>query len=448
MDLDIENYNTDELCKILELNENIITPELLKNNLLIKIKLIETAEELKIENSKVDLITFYIIKYFKLINHIEKNKNNTLNDINLNLKNINDILINKNILNDNNKNNLVEQPPHYVIKSSSDKILNVFNKDIKSGIVNPLYRQVIKKYLNINSRFRDNYVFTKANNFSINFDSPINNILSMKIVNHDIPSVVHLISSTYKNNIFKIKRATDSSYIPIYIDNGSYDICGLLDEINSKLNHFLCNNDISILFRKENGKIIFISESKEHFDIDFMFNDVNSINNGINNKNSITNGQLTLGWILGFRGPFLMNNYNYLLNNLQNTNDCNVLEKINPTNSNLTTIYKNDFIYEGESLIDLYYNNYFLLSINDFMNNHNNSFSTPFKNCNLNYQNIIARLSSKNDNNCSTYIERVYFGPTIINKLEIKLYDEYGYLVDMNNSDFSFLLEINILYEN
>ena len=43
--------------------------------------------------------------------------------------------------------------------------------------------------------------------------------------------------------------------------------------------------------------------------------------------------------------------------------------------------------------------------------------------------------------------KRVYFGPTNINKLHIKIYDEYGRILDVNNGDLSLELECEILYD-
>ena len=83
------------------------------------------------------------------------------------------------------------------------------------------------------------------------------------------------------------------------------------------------------------------------------------------------------------------------------------------------------------------------------MNNHNTTFITPFKHSTAGNQNIIARIPATTHNSSNfIYPERIYFGPTTINKLEIKLYDEYGRLVELNNSDYSFVLEAQILYEN
>ena len=42
---------------------------------------------------------------------------------------------------------------------------------------------------------------------------------------------------------------------------------------------------------------------------------------------------------------------------------------------------------------------------------------------------------------------RIYFGPTDISKLHIKLFDEFGRIVDLNNGDYSFTLDIDVLYD-
>ena len=43
---------------------------------------------------------------------------------------------------------------------------------------------------------------------------------------------------------------------------------------------------------------------------------------------------------------------------------------------------------------------------------------------------------------------RIYNGPVTLKKLHIKILDKFGNVVDLNNMDFSFTLELEILYEN
>jgi hypothetical protein len=42
---------------------------------------------------------------------------------------------------------------------------------------------------------------------------------------------------------------------------------------------------------------------------------------------------------------------------------------------------------------------------------------------------------------------REYYGPTHLQKFYIRLLDKYGSIVDLNGMDFSFTLQLKILYE-
>ena len=69
--------------------------------------------------------------------------------------------------------------------------------------------------------------------------------------------------------------------------------------------------------------------------------------------------------------------------------------------------------------------------------------------------NILARIPMREGkgvvlfDDCTDKItkKRHYFGPVDINKLDIKLLDEFGEPIDMLGNDFSFALEFQILYE-
>jgi hypothetical protein len=44
--------------------------------------------------------------------------------------------------------------------------------------------------------------------------------------------------------------------------------------------------------------------------------------------------------------------------------------------------------------------------------------------------------------------KRVYNGPVNIRKIHVKILDKFGTLIDLNNMDFSFTIEVEILYES
>ena len=69
--------------------------------------------------------------------------------------------------------------------------------------------------------------------------------------------------------------------------------------------------------------------------------------------------------------------------------------------------------------------------------------------------NILARISLKGsyftlimENDYNIISEpRIYFGPVDIQKLRIRLFDEQGRILPMNNSNFSFCLNLKTVYD-
>jgi hypothetical protein len=53
-----------------------------------------------------------------------------------------------------------------------------------------------------------------------------------------------------------------------------------------------------------------------------------------------------------------------------------------------------------------------------------------------------------NDNNSVLSKVRFYNGPVNLSKLQIKILDRFGSIIDLNNMDFSLTLELQILYES
>ena len=95
---------------------------------------------------------------------------------------------------------------------------------------------------------------------------------------------------------------------------------------------------------------------------------------------------------------------------------------------------------------DNYGNKYFMLSVNDYQNNHNNIFVSPFKFQSSSDNNILAKVNL--ENRLIDYPNRIYFGPTDLTKLTISIYDEFGRIIDNNNADYSIELLCESIYDN
>jgi len=128
--------------------------------------------------------------------------------------------------------------------------------------------------------------------------------------------------------------------------------------------------------------------------------------------------QLRLGWHLGFR------NRDYLCN---------------------TTI-----VCMSEGLAVIIGPRYIFLSIDEGLKNYCNDYVASFSNSSM-HENVIAKINMPHSMyNLDVYnfnFERSYFGPGTISKLRIKLLDEYGRVLSLNNMDWSMTVLFNKLYD-
>ena len=150
-----------------------------------------------------------------------------------------------------------------------------------------------------------------------------------------------------------------------------------------------------------------------------------------------TNIQLRLGWPLGFRvAQYVCGNNNTAA----------------PPDENASAVSEGIVMCSGPR--------YAYLSIDDHQKNSGTSFIAAFANSSLD-NNIITRINlsavlegvgvykSSNDPGLHNQLNRTreYFGPVDIARLTIKLYDEYGRVIDLNNMDWSFSLSFEKLYD-
>jgi len=325
-----------------------------------------------------------------------------------------------------------------IIHHNNLNSVNTFNSNLKYGDMNPLLRKSYKQLININSRFRKNYSTTLSTNFGHILPAPIKKVVSMKVADVILPNMVYTISNRLGSDNFKISYDSSDISNIIVIPNGSYGPHEMVEIVNNILS--INFNDISLNYNEIDGKMSF-SSSGALFALDFTYNE-SLCDDLLPVTTNLYKDQMTLGWLLGFR-----KDYNY------NTPDNNVIcqpyfkcGSYNPTIIDYS--YMGSNIYDAEGLYDSQGSRYFLLSVNDYQNNHNIVLVSPFQEETLAHGNLLAKFSSECSNNSSKeHTERIYFGPTNISKLEIILYDEFGRIVDLNNSDYSFTLELEVLYD-
>jgi hypothetical protein len=301
------------------------------------------------------------------------------------------------------------------------------------GQYNPLSKRTVKKSLNIDTRFRDNYFHTSPSNFQIDLPMKFINVLSMQLAAMELPTSFYNIDKALGNNFFALIDTTYHITQMIVIPDGNYTYADLVNEINVIIHATLIRTgaESSII-----GNVIFtldINKESGSGRVIVGLGSCNSFNPGtektiILNFQTNINGEednitplpLKFGWMLGFRNG----------------------------------VYKNNVSYVSEGLIDLSAPRYVFLSIDDHNNSVSDGFISVYSSSVLN-KNILARISVRGNvfnymaqNNLSTTTyPREYFGPVNIQRMNIQLLDEYGRILNLHNMDYSFCLTFDTIYD-
>lgn len=295
------------------------------------------------------------------------------------------------------------------------------NSEFFEGNLNPLNNRIIEKCLNIDTKFRDNYDKTQSSDFSIQLPSKINKVVSMELSSIELPNCFYNISSYNGNNYLYIfmNIGEEKKEKILFLDDGTYNACMLIEKINKLLLN--CHDEFqylefSIDVNDEGlgtGKTIIRSNNDNIscFGMDFEL--------GSNGQRDLVNYKTKIGYVLGFT-------------QLQ---------------------YKSTNMIVSNSIINVKPFRTIYLVVEDYQKSVNNLYLSAFEN--HIHENTISRIHIKNEeftylmeNSSNLLCEpRRYFGPVDLQRLKIQLYDEYGRIVSMNNSDFSFVLKLKIMYD-
>lgn len=411
-DLNIDNYTKQELVEMFELpanfDENIVE-----------------MKETKLRDNIINNRTINKDTQVKTIQFLTKAKNIILNEIYTNRQNtplqkkIEDFYNSSYTL---KSSELEDRGEHMVQIRPQKPYLSSYPSEFFPGIINPLKKRTIKKNLNIDTRFRDNYYSSPATNFNFTLPMDFNDIVQMQLATIELPTTYYAVSKQYGNNFFEI--TVDNNTVIIAIPDGNYTKNTIITAINNEL--FLAGDPFNkVLFMVNltddmtgSGQtMVGVNElaigSVSNIELNFQTDKL-----GSEDKNTAL--PLKLGWDLGFRNGKYVGNLNYV----------------------------------SEGVIDITGPKYVYLVIDDFNNNVNNNFYSAFNSSVLN-KNIIARISLKEkafsiieQNNLNLITTpREYFGPVNIKTMNVQLIDEYGRVVDLNNMDYSFCLTLTAAYD-
>jgi len=422
IDLDINNYKYDELLGLFSISQEY------------------DESNINIINDKLKQIKKKFPDYYDFYNKAQKlifciyYLNNKLN------KNVEDIdeIINKikkiKYFDSYSSEDLIEKLDLSYLKRSNEMIdikkatiqeqiktnyiTNSFPNIVAPGSLNSIKRLTHYLNLNLNTCFRKNYYGSNPCDFQYIIPTEIKNVVSMRLASIEIPNSWYLFSTIKKNNFFSIEINNNgvTTKYDIIVPDGNYDSAMLENYLNTT--YFYLSTTITDLNNikfsidpynfKSKFEFVGIPPSNLCFTIIFL----NNINENMMN---------TFGWTIGFRLSKYKNIKTYII---------------------------------SEGLFDAGGDRYIYVSVEDYQYN-TNSLNIVCFDQSVMEKNIIAKIPMINgklsmiiDDNTSPLTKtRRYNGPVNIRNLYIKILDNFGNIIDLNNMDFSFTLELEILYE-
>lgn len=458
--LEIDNYTETELLSVLgsdkrihDINEDDVYVIINK----FKTKLYNHNLD---ENNMNNILDFVSKTNNKLLSYIQKRKPVQLPPTNY------DILQSQNELTGGS---------HVVITDKIIPVTNTNNYKYPAGVLNPIEKQTFTKVLNVDTLFRDNYMRTDPNNIMWTLPQQENNVVSLKLVAVELPIMWYDISEKKGNNTIYIKLYNmvlqDDITHEINIPSGNYNNKELADTLNQIFKNtqeglqylivdineitsktVIRTRHVSDTVSDDPASISIYDDVNENYSplfyFELIFNedyvnneyymDIDIIDIDLT-KEQYANFQKSLGWYIGFR---------------------KVKYKISRTDtfiSNISVVSSN-ITYEGyirsESSFGTGKGHYIYISLDDYNKNCLVETISSYNGDTMIGNNLLGRISIDapiydimiNNPSDRIFIQRDYLGPITLRKFRIKLLDKFGDLIDLNNNDYSFALEITILY--
>lgn len=303
------------------------------------------------------------------------------------------------------------------------------------------------KYVNIDTRFRedyDEYSKTTQTYFNILLPDKITNVKNISVVSVEIPIFYDNISASLENNIFNVSNGTTHK---IVIPDENYDNSSSTTLVNTQTGvsgdsiYNIVNNKTILSYNTNSYSLVRAINDKlltEGLNADLSYNIVenHSIIKNLSSTNTYTidfavdkngsfdkyNIKAKLGWLMGYRLPSYV---------------------IDPSSSIVS-----------ESIVDLNGPRYLYLIVDEFSKGNQSSFISPLYSSLVN-KNILARIAINTHSYPFGHVlvatkhdgylvsdKRNYSGKIDIQRLNIQLVNELGYPINLNGSDFSFVLEI------
>ena len=434
MDTNINNYNVRELLHLIKLREEDCS---LDNGYAIIIDILQQVQankEVDLPNKNV-ILSFFHKCFYKICNHYRYYPSEKMDKALNNLLQVEEEM----------KDTFTKDEPY--IGSLPPKVPEIVtigvNPDQYSrGLVNPLKRETIKNTLVINSKFRNDSAnnSSSSSDFSVILKEPYNNVVALKFAAMELMNSYYPISDYSKSNRFTIETylltigtnaITNFYKREIQLSEGSYNADTIYPVINAILAADPSLNMVTTLYNQVKGKIYFLLKPNPlplppagktfAFNLYFTVSDEN-------NRPLFLN----MGWLFGY----MKARYNFLTDYIS------------------TATTTKEIGFNPEAPLDFTGTKYFLVEVTDYNNNAPAVLKYPAPDkYSFTVKDILAKIPNVSspysvifeDSSDQVFKTRNYFGPVKLQKLRIRLLDENGLVVDLNNSEMAITLEVETL---
>lgn len=349
------------------------------------------------------------------------------------------------------------------------------------------------RIINIDSCYRENllsqnqtYDSYTGSNMIVDLNDTLDSTISLQLANVCIPFTFYNISKDQGNNYFYVHDLTTT--VKISIDGGNYDNSSIISSINDVLSENLI--DVSFAINGLTNKVSITSPNGTGYTIVFYDNDNNSDYSFADNCSSSSVGanvqskaNHNLGWLLGFRNMDV-ENYDKISYDVSTTTItaealCHlpytkyfiiVIDDMNRNQSNKSLVQINNgkahmskprYFKDIDNSLNCLSESNFDSYVNDSGRNltKNQLYSSlQVNNYRASFNETNSKLSSDLINNVFAIVPfetkslvwgssmftsdknkfvRKYNGPVDISKLNVKLLDDRGNLLNLNGADWS-----------
>ena len=334
-----------------------------------------------------------------------------------------------------------------------------------AGVINPLYRRTVRRALNVDTRFRPNYVSTKSTDIQLTLPYRFEKVVGFRVAAVEMPLTYYAVSAELGNNVFRVDwvdnitegltdgqrqhsdviTLPDGNYETLFSSGSDTSLAPIETVVNTLLRACSAGRDeewlqLRYTVDRISGRSVFAQDvSAAAWDpvpFTIVFN-VDASGRTVDNAALPT----FLGWSMGFRAAAY--NRDLTASGAQGA----------------TGTYAMTLLSEGTCCIRG--PRYAFIAIDDYNNNVNNYFISAYKDS-VSSPNVVARLNLNNiqqsgqvyqvgqDDGMTGQLDfrtRVYFGPVDIQKMRITVLDEFGRVLNLNNMDWSMAMIFECMYE-